>query len=290
MITNILTYIDGRGSSENAAEAAFQLAIRHNAHIEGLHVCADPRDYITSVPLISGYSGVEAFKEFSESFAREAAETEKRATDVFAQVRESYGVAEQEAASPATLPTAHWTVVSGRADSIVCHRARVSDVCVVGRESHGRDNSTKPVIAAALFDSGRPILIAPPQPPKLVGSDLVIAWNRSAAAARTLNSAMPFFDKAERICLVYVDTGAKRGPSVEEAAAHVERHGFAVDVKTIAPHSKGVGSTLLRHAHTQNSSLLVMGAYSHSRLREIILGGVTRYVLENATIPVLMVH
>ena len=290
MITNILTYIDGRGSSENAAEAAFQLAIRHNAHIEGLHVRADPRDIAASVPLYSGYSGIDTIEKYTESFAREAAETEKRATDVFAQVRESYGVAEQEAASPAALPTAHWTVVSGRADIIVCHRARVSDVCVVGRASHGQDNSTKPVIEAVLFDSGRPILIAPPQPPKLVGSDIVIAWNRSAAAARTLNSAMPLFDKAERICLVYVDTGAKRGPSVEEAAAHVERHGFAVDVKTIAPQNEGVGSTLLRYTHTRDSSLLVMGAYSHSRLREIILGGVTRYVLENATIPVLMVH
>ena len=287
MITNILTYIDGRGSSENAAEAAFQLAIRHNAHIEGLHVRADPRDFITNAAVYSGFGAIE---KFTESFDREAAEIEKRASDSFAQVRERYGVAEQEATSPAALPTAHWTVVSGRADSIVCHRARVSDVCVVGRASHGRDNSTKPVIEAVLFDSGRPILIAPPQPPKSVGSDIVIAWNRSAAAARALNSAMPLFDKAERICLVYVDTGAKQGPPVEEAAAYVERHGVAVDVKTISPHSQGVGSTLLRYVHTQNSSLLVMGAYSHSRLHEVILGGVTRDVLENATIPVLMVH
>ena len=105
MITNILTYIDGRGSTENAAEAAFQLAIRHNARIEGLHVRADPRDYITNAPV---YSGVEAIEKFSESFDREAAEIEKRATDVFAQVRDHHGVAEQEAASPATLPTAHW--------------------------------------------------------------------------------------------------------------------------------------------------------------------------------------
>ncbi len=287
MITNILTYIDGRGSTENAAEAAFQLAIRHNAHVEGLHVRADPRDYITDA---ADYSGFQAIEKFTESFDREVTEVEKRATDAFAQVRDHHGVAEQEATPAVTKPTAHWTVVSGRADSIVCQRARVSDVCVVGRASYGRDNSTKPVIEAVLFDSGRPILIAPPQPPKLVGSDIVIAWNRSAAAARALNMAMPLFDEAGRICLVYVDTGAKQGPSVEEAAAYVERHGFAVDVKTIAPHSQGVGSTLLRYVHTQNSGLLVMGAYSHSRLREVVLGGVTRYVLENATIPVLMVH
>jgi nucleotide-binding universal stress UspA family protein len=287
MITNILSYIDGRGSAENAAEAAFQLAIRHNAHVEGLHVCADPRDYITNAPV---YSGIEAIGKFSESFNHEAAQVERRATDTFAQVRERHGVAEQEAAPPVTRPTADWTVVSGRADSIVCQRARVSDVCVIGRASYGRDNSTTSVIEAALFDSGRPILVVPPQPPTSVGSDVDVAWNRSAAAARALNMAMPLFDKADRIRLVYVDTGSKQGPSAEEAAAYVERHGYAVEVKTMAPHSHGVGSTLLRYVHTQNSSLLVMGAYSHSRLREIVLGGVTRHVLENANLPILMVH
>ena len=285
MIANILTYIDGRGSTENAAEAAFQLAIRHNAHVEGLHVRAEPRDYITDAADYSGFGANE-----NESFEREATEIEKLASDAFAQVRDHHGVVEQEAALPVTKPTAHWTVVSGRADSIVCHHARVSDVCVVGRAGYGRDNSTKPVIEAVLFDSGRPILIAPPHPIKSVGSDIVIAWNRSAAAARALNSAMPLFDKADHICLVYVDTGAKQGPSVEAAADYVERHGLEVDVKTIPRQNQGVGSTLLSYAHTQDSDLLVMGAYSHSRLREVILGGVTRYVLKNATIPVLMVH
>lgn len=287
MITSILSYIDGRDSAENAAEAAFQLAIRHNAHVEGLHVRADARDFITNAPV---YSGIESLEKFTESFDREAALVEKQAMAAFTQVRERHGVAEQEAAPPVTRPTAHWTVASGRADSIVSQRARVSDICVVGRASPGRDNSTTRVIEAALFDSGRPVLIAPAQPSTSVGSDVDVAWNRSAAAARALNMAMPLFDKADRIRLVYVDTGSKQGPSAEEAAAYVERHGYAVEVKTMAPHSHGVGSTLLRYAHTQNSSLLVMGAYSHSRLREIVLGGVTRHVLENATMPVLMVH
>ena len=107
MITNILTYIDGRGSTENAAEAAFQLAIRHDALVEGLHVRADPQDFITNAPLHSGYSGIEAITKFAESCDREATEIEKRATDAFAQVRDHHGVAEQEAASPVTLPAAH---------------------------------------------------------------------------------------------------------------------------------------------------------------------------------------
>jgi nucleotide-binding universal stress UspA family protein len=287
MITNILAYVDGRGSEESAAEAAFQLAIRHEAHVEGLHVRVDARDFMTKAPV---YSGVESLEKYTESFDREADQLEKRATNAFTQVRERHGVIEQETASPVTRPTAHLAVVVGQPTRIVCESARVSDVCVIGRASYGRDNPTAPVIEAALFDSGRPALITPPHPTKSVGGDIVIAWNRSAAAARALNAAMPLFDKADSIRLVYVDTRAKAGPSAEEAAAYVERHGFAVDVKTIPPHSQGVGSSLLRYTHAQNSNLLVMGAYSHSRLREVVLGGVTRHILQNATIPVLMVH
>lgn len=286
MITNILCYIDGRNSADNAAEAAFQLAIRHNAHVEGLHVRADARDFVTNAPV---YAGIKSIEKFTETFDREAERVEKQATAAFAQARERHGVVEEEAAPSLTRPSAHWSVASGSADAIVCQRSRVSDVCVIGRAGGG-DNAIMPVIEAALFDSGRPVLVAPPQPPASVGSDVDIAWNRSAAAARALNMAMPLFDKADRIRLVYVDTGSKQGPSAEEAAAYVERHGFAAEVNTMAPHSNGVGATLLRYAHTQNSSLLVMGAYSHSRFREMVLGGVTRHVLENATLPVLMVH
>jgi nucleotide-binding universal stress UspA family protein len=285
MITNILAYVDGRGSEESAAETAFHLAIRHEAHVEGLHVRVDARNFVTNAPV---YSGVESLERFTESFDREAEELEKRATDAFTQARERHGVVEQEAATPVTRPTAHLTVVVGQASRTVSETARVSDVCVVGRVNYGRDNPTTPVIEAALFDSGRPVVIAPPQPAKSAGGDIVIAWNRSAAAARALNAAMPLFDKADRIRLVYVDTGAKAGPSADQAAAYVERHGFNVETATLKPHSNEPASTLLWYA--QEADLLVMGAYSHSRLRELVLGGVTRHILENATIPVLMVH
>ncbi len=285
MITNILAYIDGRGSDESASEAAFQLAIRHEVHVEGLHVRVDARDFMTNAPI---YSGAESLENFIATFDREAKNLEKRATDAFGQARERHGIIEQEATTPVKSPTAHCTVISGRASDIVCERARVADLCVIGRAGYGKDVATTPVIEAALFNSGRPVLVAPPQPTKSVGGNIVIAWNRSAAAARALNTAMPLFDKADSIRIVYADTGAKAGPSADEAAAYIERHGFNVEAETRQPHANGPGSTLLWAA--QNADLLVMGAYSHSRLREVVLGGVTRHVLENATIPVFMVH
>lgn len=285
MITNILAYLDGRGAEDSTAEAAFQLAVRHRAHVEGLHVRVDARNFLSNAPI---YSGLESLEQFTDTFDRDSARMERRAGEAFAQARERHGIIEQEATAPITQPTAHFTAVAGRAPDVVSRNARVADVCVVGRAGYGKDNATASVIEAALFDSGRPVLIAPPQPARSVGRAIVIAWNRSAAAARALNAAMPLFDKADSIRVVYVDTGAKPGPSAEHAAAYVERHGFSVATETIPPQSRGAASTLLWGA--QDADLLVMGAYSHSRLREVVLGGVTRHILENATIPVFMVH
>ncbi len=285
MITNILAYIDGRDSVENAAEAAIHLAIRHNAHVDGLFVRTDAQDFIKNVPQ---YAGPGSYEQFADTINREAAQLEARATEAFAKVRDRFAVAEGTAGSSMAGPTARWTVVARQPENVVCHLARVSDVCVIGGGGKGSKNSALSVIEAALFDSGRPVLIAPPNSPQTVGGNLVIAWNRTAAAARVLSMAMPLFGKADRIRLVYADTGAKTGPSVDEAAAYVERHGFNVEAETVKPHAQGVGETLLWYA--QGADLLVMGAYSHSRLRELVLGGVTRYILANAEVPVLMVH
>lgn len=286
MISDILVFMDGRSSAENAAETAFLLASRHNARVEGLHVKADVRNFISHQPI---YAGVDSLRQFSENFDRETASLEEGAHQLFCQARDNHGLVEQPGDDRgSTQSTALWNVVPGNLETVVCERARVFDVCVIGRDRYGSGNPTGKVIETVLFDSGRPVLIAPPHPPKTVGGYIIVAWNRSAASAKALSSALPLLDKAARVRLVYVDTGAKTGPSIEEAAAYVGRHGFAAEAVTIAAEGGSVASALLTDA--QDADLLVMGAYSHSRFRDIVLGGVTREILQNAPLPVLMVH
>lgn len=285
MIASILAYIDIRGSGENTAETAFRLALRHNAHVEGLHVRADAGEFIAREPF---YSNLDTLRSFSESFDREAAQREATSADAFATVAKRLDVAASDTVASADGPTAQWVVQTGTPRDVVSQHARVADVCVIGREHYGGGNPTMPVIEGALFDSGRPVLIAPPHAPDSVGGYVVIAWNRSAASARALAAALPFLDRAERVRLVYVDTGAKAGPSVQQAADYLKRYDIDAEAVTMAPERGSVASTLLTDA--QYADLLVMGAYSHSRFRDVVLGGVTRDILQNATIPVLMVH
>lgn len=285
MITDILAYFDGLASAENAAEAAFALALRHDAHVAGLHVSADAQDFVAREPMLADRQSLRAF---AEAFDRRVSELEHAARSAFEAARERHGVADQPPAPRAERPTAGWSVVAGTPRTIVAQRARVADVVVVGRSGYGRDNPTVPVIESCLFDSGRPVLIAPPHPPSSVGAYIVIAWNRSAASARALAAAMPLLDRAERIRLVYVETGAKAGPSIDEAAAYLARHGVTAETTTMAPERNSVASSLLTDA--QYADLLVMGAYSHTRFREVVLGGVTREMLQTAPIPVMMVH
>jgi nucleotide-binding universal stress UspA family protein len=143
------------------------------------------------------------------------------------------------------------------------------------------------VINVVLLNSGRPVLVVPPDPLTSVGGNIVVAWSRSAGSVRALNTAMPLFAKADRLRLVYVDTGANIEPSAEEAATYLARHGIESEVEIITPYDRSVGAALVRYA--QDADLLVLGAYSLSYVCGAVLGRVTRHVRAHAQTPVLIV-
>lgn len=288
MITNILVYIDGHSSVKNAATAAFLLATRHSAHVNGLFVRTDVSDVITDAPIYAIDGALSLVEKYVQSHDSETAQTEQRATEAFTQIRDHFAFAEGDATSQTVYSTANWTVIAGSHENTVCHRARISDLCVIGRSSNLKKNSTTLVINKVLLNSGRPVLVVPPDPLISVGGNIVVAWSRSAGSARALNAAMPLFDKADRVRLIYVDTGEKKGPTAEEAATYLARHGFKSEVKTITPHGGSVGAALVRYA--QGADLLVLGAYSHSRVCGAVLGGVTRHVRAHAHTPALIVR
>lgn len=261
MITNILAYIDGHSSVENAAAAAFLLATRHSAHVEGLFVRTDVSEIIPNAPIYAIDGALAVVEKYVQSRDHETAQTERRATEAFAQIRGDFAFVEGDATSPTVFSTANWTVILGSLEHTVCHRARISDLCVIGRSSSSlKKNSITSVVNEVLLNSGRPVLVVPPEPLISVGGNIVVAWSRSAGSARALNAAMPLFHKADRLRLVYVETGAKKGPSAEEAATYLARHGFMPEVETIIPHDGSVGAALVRYA--QGADLLVLGVPS----------------------------
>ena len=149
------------------------------------------------------------------------------------------------------------------------------------------------IIEAALFQSGRPVIIVPYIQKGGVKLDRVmVCWDGGRTAARAIGDAMPLLARAKAVDVVTV-TGEEgkwdRVPGVD-MGQHLARHRLNVDVKRIPPGDSGIEDTLLSYAADISADMIVMGAYGHSRLREFILGGVTRGILKSMTVPCFMSH
>jgi nucleotide-binding universal stress UspA family protein len=167
---------------------------------------------------------------------------------------------------------------------------RVFDVTVVGRPSSDPRDPRQSTLEAALFESGRPILVAPPEPPKTIGEEVVLAWNASTETARTVGFAMPFLKKARKVTIVSVTTAMSPGPSAELLARALQKHDLDVSVEVITDASLPAGRIILNRAAALGADLLLKGGYTQSRLRQMVFGGTTSLVLAEAEIPVFMAH
>jgi nucleotide-binding universal stress UspA family protein len=177
-------------------------------------------------------------------------------------------------------------------DAFVGSYGRVFDVIVLGRPGASRGSRpSMATIEAGLFEAGRPILVAPPLPPQRIGEHILIAWNCSTEQARTTALAMPLLQKAARVTVLTVEGGTVPGPTGEQLAQYLERNGVRSEPITITPKGRSTtGETILANAASLGCDLLIKGAYTQSRLRQMMFGGATRHILANATLPVLMAH
>ena len=171
--------------------------------------------------------------------------------------------------------------------------ARRFDLAVVGQVEPETKMVEENIIEAALFDSGGPVIIVPYiQQAPLRLDNIMVCWDGSRAAARAIRDAIPFLRRAGRIEVVIVTNERSKQDQIERAdiGAHLAHHGLNVAIKRIPPGDVDVAAVLLSHAADEDIDFIVMGGYGHSRLREFVLGGVTRSMLRTMTAPVLMSH
>ena len=176
----------------------------------------------------------------------------------------------------------------GQEEDVVAQQARLADITVVPHPVSGEALSSWGTLHAVLFDSGRPVLISPQAIPLQIGTRVCLAWNGTAESASSVLAAMPWMQRAEGVAILYADGYQRRGPGAPDLAAYLALHGVHAEIVTFKSAGGSVGAGLLAAASAFGCDLLSMGAYSHSRLRQLILGGVTRHVLEHATLPVMM--
>ena len=143
---------------------------------------------------------------------------------------------------------------------------------------------------AALFETGRRVLVAPLLAPTSLGRNIAIAWNGSAEASRAVANAIPFLTRSEAVIILAAETDKTPHSTAGELATYLAWHSIAAEIGDFSPERPSVGEALLGEATSRGADLLVMGGYSHSRMRQLILGSVTRHVLTAAELPVLMAH
>jgi nucleotide-binding universal stress UspA family protein len=188
------------------------------------------------------------------------------------------------------LPAASWRQAEGTYVEVTAARAGAFDLIVAA--SAAVTDSLSAIAEQSLLQQRRPVLLAPSQFTSGWGGAAMIAWDESPECWHAVSAAIPLLHLAQSVQIVSVDRHAdRRNASQTEAVAYLHCHGITATPRVVAPHLRSVGDTLLAVAAEGDASLLVMGAYSHSRLREMLMGGVTRHVLKNAVArPVLLAH
>lgn len=173
----------------------------------------------------------------------------------------------------------------------VRHGARLADIVVLGRGQAYEVGEWREIRDVALFESGRPVFLVPPDGVTEQNFDkVIIAWKESIEAARAITAALPFLTMAKEVYLVTIGEEDQVRDTLLDFEQYLQLHHANVQSEIIAPSSGNIGKTLLDYSQAKGGAMLVMGAYSHWRWREQLFGGATEYVLQNANSPVLMAH
>jgi nucleotide-binding universal stress UspA family protein len=286
-LAKLLAVIDGGSSSETAVTAALDLGRRFSARVELLHVEIDSQ---TAVPMVGeGMSGA-AVEQLVQSLLAEAERRRKAARDLYKKhcVAAGLNVVEAHAVSaPGTFAVCFRSLVGSEVDEVL-HFGRLSDLIVMARPGV-EEGGLSATFDAALFDSGRPVLLVPAAPVAALGATVAIAWDRSREATRAVGAALPLLTAAKKVVILTArEPGGQAEPS--ELTDYLALHDVDARTSAFTPGPGSLGDALLEEAGKAKADLLVMGAYGHSRLREMVLGGVTRGILGDAAIPVLLMH
>jgi len=283
-IKTILAEITGNAADETVLETARQVAERHGGHITALHV---KRDMIEP----AWDAGAVDYGPIIDILQQEAKKREGAARRRFEDWKKAHRLTEKAEPPAGKKATVSFVAQSGIARGLLTDEGRVADLTIMLRpEIAPADTSGE--FETFLFDTGRPVLLLPAKSDGDLYKHIVVAWDGSIEAARAVALAMPLLEEAEKVS-VYTGGDQPRARSGKPAAdlvKHLAWHDIEVGIAPVDRKADSVGADLLAACKKTKASLLVMGAYHHSRLRQVVLGGVTHHVLQNAKIPLLMTH
>jgi nucleotide-binding universal stress UspA family protein len=276
MLKDIVVNLTGAAPQEFAADYAISLAQLFEAHIAGVGFIYEP---VIPGTVLGGIP-----TDLIEAQREENTKAAKAATNRFEAAAASAGLSAEVRILDAS--------VAGAAD-LFGRIARRFDLAVVGQARPKEGASEELLIEGALFESGRPVVVVPFVQTKGVSLERVlVCWDGSRPATRAIADALPILRRAKAIDIVAVSGERGKGSELvgTNMARHLARHGLDVALKRVSSGDVDVPSAIRAQVAETGADFMVMGGYGHSRLREFILGGVTRTILTSSTIPVLMSH
>jgi nucleotide-binding universal stress UspA family protein len=261
-------------------ETTLLLARRCDSYIEGFPLRFGISEFVAVDP--AGSIPLETYRQESLEEAAQA----RRLFEAFMQERNI-----PRSSGPTSGLSFGWLDEAPEGEGFVGSYGRVFDVTVLSRPDANTIGLHNRAIESGMFESGRPILLSPPVPPKQIATNIMVHWNCSTEQARATAFAMPLLHRAERVTVLTVAGGsAVPGPSAEQLLSHLQHNGIAAKPMTVGLEGRSTGEAILAAAKSEGSDLLVKGAYTQSRLRQMIFGGATSYIVANAELPVLMAH
>jgi nucleotide-binding universal stress UspA family protein len=286
----ILVPVAQPDNAASAIAAAFLVARRFSGHVRGLHVLpdlADPATHALMATRMSLDAATSDFRKFKGSAGRELQRQSSELKRLFEAAAARAGASIEDGPDEVARLSASWEAATGFESELVGRLGRIFDLTVIARR--GPRGSSHDTVQAALMDTGRPLLLTPPAAAATLGDTVLVAWNASPQAARAAASALPFLQNAARVVVMSVGN-SEPAPRAAELAGALAWHGIDAEARHIEQGARRVRDILLTEAKAMAADLLVIGAYSHSRMRQVVFGGVTEHVLDHAELPVLMAH
>ena len=269
-------------TAQAALDLACQAASARGASIEGLFIQTAPLVYASEGIAIGGY-----VTQLADEEIRRGDEARAR----FAERVRANGIAfldEGEEAGDGAR--AIWRQIDGLGEQIVGEYGRVFDLIAIGRETEDSSPDWNVLCEAALFESGRLLLLAPPSLPPTFGERIAVLWNGSTETARTLGVSMPLLEAAREVVICAVEGVHVPGPNVDQVASCLAANEINVSTHVTALDGRAPGLAVLDDAMETGPDMLLKGAYAQSRLRQMIFGGPTRHLLKYTELPVIMGH
>ncbi len=288
---HVLVPLFGLEPDRAALDAALALSKVAGAHIAGLHAIADP---LKTTPLMV---------DVGVAIAEVVAAAERHAETRAAQAKATFDAWVKDTGIPLSTepgringPTAEYRAEKGQESELLARFGRLTDLIIMARpKSEQALDLIAVAVEDALFSAGRPVLLVPAemnasQVEAMIKGSAIISWNGSIEGIRSISAALPMLTDRPRVRVINVKEGHAGTQSAADLTHFLAWHDVAASVGEAAEHNGSTAERLLMAARDVNAGILVMGAYTHSRLKHLVLGGVTSHMIDAANLPVFMTH